>query len=220
MNDTYNKNNINRLKFKFKDCEKIDRNYSQAYQDIFVLSMLNGKRKGFFVEIGTFHPIDISNTFLLEKEFDWSGISIDINDIYGFSDQRKSKLIVQNALEINYEELFSEYSVPVDVDYLQIDIEPAINTLNCLKKIPFDKYNFSVITYETDYHNSAVEIRNESRAFLQSKGYERIGGDICNAFIHLPFEDWYVKKELIRSDIFDTFFSPDFFDTAEKFMLK
>jgi hypothetical protein len=219
MNDTYQKTKENRLKFKFKGYDKINVNYSQAYQDIFVLSMLDGKRNGFFVEIGTFHPTEISNTFLLEKEFNWSGISIDINNINGFSEQRKSKLIVKNALEISYYELFEEYEVPVNVDYLQIDIEPASNTLACLKKIPFDKYNFSVITYETDYYNSPIEIRNESRDFLKSKGYERIAGDICNAFENLPFEDWYVKKELIREDIFDLFFAPNFNNTAEKFIL-
>jgi FkbM family methyltransferase len=47
---------------------------SQNYQDIFVLSELNMKQEGFFVEFGATNGIDLSNTFLLEEEFDWKGI--------------------------------------------------------------------------------------------------------------------------------------------------
>jgi hypothetical protein len=219
MNDYYDISKLNKLKFKFKDCELVKKNYSQAYQDIFVLSMLNGKKNGYFVEIGTFHPTEISNTFLLESEFDWTGISIDINNINGFEAQRKSKLIVQDALQINYKETLELNKAPKNIDYLQIDIEPAHNTLACLKKIPFDIYNFSVITYETDYHNSSIEIRNESRKILKDNGYELIGGDICNAYVHLPFEDWYVRRDKIDRNIFNIFLNPEFNDTAEKFML-
>lgn len=47
---------------------------SQLRQDLFVLSELNFKASGFFVEFGATNGINISNTFLLEKEFGWNGI--------------------------------------------------------------------------------------------------------------------------------------------------
>lgn len=47
---------------------------SQIRQDLFVLSELNFKRNGFFVEFGATNGVDLSNTYLLEKEFGWSGI--------------------------------------------------------------------------------------------------------------------------------------------------
>ena len=47
---------------------------SQFRQDLFVLSQLKFKRNGFFVEFGATNGIDLSNTFLLEREFGWSGI--------------------------------------------------------------------------------------------------------------------------------------------------
>jgi len=47
---------------------------SQLRQDLFVLSQLNFKRNGFFVEFGAGNGISDSNTFLLEKEFNWNGI--------------------------------------------------------------------------------------------------------------------------------------------------
>ena len=43
---------------------------SQTGQDLFVLSVLNHKRNGTFLEIGSNHPITVNNTFLLENEYD------------------------------------------------------------------------------------------------------------------------------------------------------
>jgi len=47
---------------------------SQIRQDIFVLSELNYSRNRYFVEFGATNGIDLSNTFLLETEYGWSGI--------------------------------------------------------------------------------------------------------------------------------------------------
>jgi FkbM family methyltransferase len=47
---------------------------SQLRQDLFVLSTLDFKREGFFVEFGATNGVDLSNTWLLEKEFSWTGI--------------------------------------------------------------------------------------------------------------------------------------------------
>lgn len=46
----------------------------QINQDIFVLYTLNWKRNGFFVEFGATNGIDLSNTYLLEKDFGWKGL--------------------------------------------------------------------------------------------------------------------------------------------------
>jgi FkbM family methyltransferase len=47
---------------------------SQYRQDLFVLSELDFKRNGFFVEFGATNGVGQSNTYLLEKEFGWDGI--------------------------------------------------------------------------------------------------------------------------------------------------
>ena len=47
---------------------------SKFRQDIFVLNELGFKKNGFFVEFGAADGIYLSNTYLLEKNFNWRGI--------------------------------------------------------------------------------------------------------------------------------------------------
>lgn len=50
---------------------------SQHKQDEFIVSYFNKKRKGVFIDIGAHDGITLSNTYVLEKEFDWTGICIE-----------------------------------------------------------------------------------------------------------------------------------------------
>jgi FkbM family methyltransferase len=51
-----------------------ERSRSQIFQDLFVQFLLREKRGGFFVEFGATDGVSLSNTWLLEKHYDWSGI--------------------------------------------------------------------------------------------------------------------------------------------------
>ena len=48
----YFKKDFDRLRHKFIGAEDIENNFSQAFQDLFVLSILDGKKNGTYVEIG------------------------------------------------------------------------------------------------------------------------------------------------------------------------
>lgn len=52
--------------------------YSQFGEDIALKQLFGGQRKGFYVDVGAYHPMHYSNTYLLYKE-GWSGINIDPN---------------------------------------------------------------------------------------------------------------------------------------------
>jgi FkbM family methyltransferase len=51
--------------------------FSQIKQDLNVLNFYKYKRNGYFVDIGANDGIHISNTYLLEKKYDWTGICIE-----------------------------------------------------------------------------------------------------------------------------------------------
>ena len=52
-------------------------NYSQIGQDLEVLKFYNKKQNGFFIEIGASDGIDLSNTYLLETQYNWKGICVE-----------------------------------------------------------------------------------------------------------------------------------------------
>jgi FkbM family methyltransferase len=47
---------------------------SQIFQDLFVVFLLKGKRNGFFVEFGACDGLADSNTAMLERDLQWTGI--------------------------------------------------------------------------------------------------------------------------------------------------
>ncbi len=181
-----------RLKHKFSGSKTIEKNYSQAYQDMFVLTMLNGKRDGVFFEIGCGNPTYGNNTKLLE-EWGWKGTSIDmdVNTTAAFAKERRSYVITADATKLDYDSLIDK-----DYDYLQIDIDPALNSLEVLLRIPFEKHRFAVITFEHDDYCSPG-IKERSRQYLRSHGYVMVIGDVAPDRYN-SFEDWWVHPELVE----------------------
>jgi FkbM family methyltransferase len=202
---TYGKSKHNKLRYKFKGSEDIERNYSQVYQDMFVLSMLDGKRNGTYLEVGSSEPFHNNNTALLEKQYNWrgTGIEIDSKCIPAYTQNRTNKVLCQDALQTNYKSILKEIAVDGVVDYLQLDCEPTKATFEVLLSIPFDEYKFAVITYE---HDHAIDLsksyRTKSRNYLKLMGYVLVANDISADGIS-TFEDWWVHPDLIDKSILD-----------------
>jgi FkbM family methyltransferase len=55
---------------------KYNTSFSQCGEDVILANLFSGRRNGFFVDIGAFHPYKFSNTYLFYKK-GWSGINID-----------------------------------------------------------------------------------------------------------------------------------------------
>lgn len=199
---TYDKSLFPKLRHKFNTSENIEKNYSQAYQDMFVLMMTNAKNGGSYLEIGAGDPIFGNNTYLLEKHYNWHGLSIEINSdlVSKFIKNRTNKIINADATKINYQKLLSEYG-SYNIDYLQLDCEPPNKTFEILLSIPFDKYKFGIITYEHDYYlDMTRSYRDKSRNYLKTLGYTLIVNDVsCDD--STSFEDWWIHPDLIYSPI-------------------
>ncbi len=54
--------------------------FSQFGEDLFIKKFFEYKKKGKYVDLGAFHPMRLSNTYLLYKS-GWSGTNVDLNPI-------------------------------------------------------------------------------------------------------------------------------------------
>lgn len=200
----YTKEKYNSLRFKFEGSQNIERSYSQILQDIFILSVLNGKKEGKFLEVGGARPFERNNTALLEQSFGWSGVSIELNPDFAneyIGARKNTKVLCTDALTVNYEQLLQEEFDTEVIDYLQLDIEPAKNTFEVLLSIPFEKYKFAVITYEHDYYvDISKSYKDKSRRYLQAMGYELLVTDLSPDGVS-NFEDWWVHPDLVDEKI-------------------
>jgi hypothetical protein len=162
--------------------------YSQAGQDLYALQFNKNKLNGYFIDIGCQDPIFINNTYLLEQH-GWNGLSFDIENYHvSYQEQRKTKFIQCDALQFNFKTCFEENNVPLNIDYLSLDIDTG--TYDCLIKLPFDSYTFNCITIEHDEYYCGSEIKFKIKNYLENNGYLlhksgiEYGGN--------SFEDWYV----------------------------
>jgi len=176
----------------------------QANQDKFVLNILKEKKKGYFVEIGSNHPIKINNTYLLEKIYDWKGIMVEYNPDFLplYQEHRTNSIhIISDATTVDYKNIFQINNFPSSLDYLQIDLEAnngsTLKTLQNLDNDIFDIYKFATITFEHDiYSTNFGNTREISRDIFKKRGYICVFEDINNQGCN-PYEDWYVHPELV-----------------------
>jgi len=211
----YNNSMSEKLRYKFYGYDKIDNNFSQTFQDMFTLCMLDGLTNGTYLEIGAADPFKGSNSALLEK-LGWSGISLEIleKEVTKFRSVRKNPVVLCDALEYDYSKLGSV------IDYLQVDCEPPAITYEILTKLPFATTDFKVITYEHDYYTDMTgSYRELSRNFLSSKGYTMVVGNIAPDET-IAYEDWWVKPEYIDPYILSIMIDPsDKVKNAKTYML-
>lgn len=201
---SYSNNLINKFKYPFNNIELIEKNFSQVYQDIFVLTVLNGKTNGSYLEIGSSEPYKNNNTVLLENQFNWRGVGIENNVEVAkqYKQHRKNPIICADATIIDYNKIIHKYFPnQTYIDYLQLDIDPPGNTYEVLLSIPFDKYKFAVITYEHDFYIDITRsYRDKSREYLLSMGYYLLVNDV-SPDDYSSFEDWWIHPDLVQNEI-------------------
>ena len=90
--------------------QKITETYAWNRQDIFVAEILKRKINGFYVEIGSNEPTLGNNTYLLEKNYNWTGLSIDNEPevTARFNSLRKNKAVLADATTFDYLKYFEE----------------------------------------------------------------------------------------------------------------
>lgn len=73
----------------------INETRSQNFQDIWALYQTNYKKNGFFVDFGATDGLTGSNTYILEKDYDWQGILCEPNPIWhdSLEKNRNAKIV-------------------------------------------------------------------------------------------------------------------------------
>ncbi len=182
---------------------------SDAYQDQFVYKLLNQKRNGYFVDIGSCGAINSNNSYFFES-LGWRGICVEIDTGYAPSySERRCTFINQNALTVDYKTVLESDNAPLFIDYLSVDIDEL--SIDAIKLLPHDKYTFGVITIEHDGYIYGNRYRQPQREFLKSLGYHLLGSNVrvpdrhfrsLSTLNHLDnngFEDWWVHPSLEKN---------------------
>jgi FkbM family methyltransferase len=73
--------------------------YSGQGQDLQIVDVYQGKKNGFFVEVGAYDGVELSNTLLLEQDYGWNGVCIECNPRWFTSlHQSRACSVVTNAV--------------------------------------------------------------------------------------------------------------------------
>lgn len=186
-------------KYPFSGIERIRTNYSRHFQDMFVLSALNGKEEGTFIEIGSGDPYKFNNTALLEDTFGWTGINIDNDErfCHQHSRKRKTQILNADASQLDYELLFKMNCVERHVDFLRFNAEGA--SLAALQKVPWNRHEFFIIQFQHNECWWGPEMKKASRNILSSLGYILAVPDV-SINEKDNYEDWWLHPEIAKRE--------------------
>ena len=173
------------------------RTQSEVLQDIFALCIDEISNLKSYLEIGAGDPIEGNNTLILEQN-NWTGISIELDKtlVEEFAKKRYNHIICGDATKLDYEKLLDRYFAEKEIAFLQIDIDPAEQSLLVLTKIPFHIYKFACIVFEHDKYRNGTYIRNMQRQILHNLGYLLLAADVKSNKL-FEFEDWWINPKLI-----------------------
>jgi hypothetical protein len=148
--------------------------YSQAGQDQLIVELLNGKTSGYFIDLAANDAVSLSNTYSLEKSYDWNGLCIEPNPVYWYNlTFRECQVIGAVVGQERMEKVHFRFQAgdhggiagegfDIEIDYLSLDVEGAEAFV--LKNFPLNKYKIKLITAE--------RLRGEARSYLEANGFQ------------------------------------------------
>jgi FkbM family methyltransferase len=140
---------------RIKEPDKIfslkDRSESQIFQDLFVLNELNFKENGYFVEIGAADGKYLSNTYLLEKNFNWDGLVVEPAKIW------ESRLKKNRNSLVSLDCVHSESNISIEFNETE---KPEFSRSNINNKIEKDLHEYLRIKNNTVYELNTLSIND------------------------------------------------------------
>ena len=160
--------------------------YSQASQDLFALWVCGYNCT--YLELGAFHPVCLSNTFLLEQG-GWSGESIELNSRCEgtWSIFRRNPLFIGDAT-IG----LSERVDRLRPDYVSVDIDAG--NLEAIRAVLAASHRPKCLTVETNDYKPELNIAEQVAPLMVAAGYmaaaERVA--VCG----FAFESFWVHESV------------------------
>lgn len=190
---------------RFGDEITIGEKCSLERQDEFVYHVLakHLKTPGRFLDVGCASPIAASNTYVLEKYLNWTGLAFDIGNVEVDENWSQHRTAPFKQIDATSPEMTS-YLQSLDnkfFDYISLDVDSheTSYSADALKRIIDADIEFRVLTLEHESFKHGNSITKPTRDLLHSKGYQILFEDVCFEDGN-PWEDWWVKPELIPID--------------------
>jgi len=137
------------------------KSYSMEGEDLEIIKIVKHINNGFFIDVGCYHPLHLSNTYLLYKK-NWRGINVDLSkfSIDLFNSIRPEDININSAVS-NSEDLVTYY-FQKDLSQLgTIKIDEAQKRMQGLikeKKIRSQK--LTTIIENTKYNKRKIDFLN------------------------------------------------------------
>lgn len=182
--------------------------YSLELQDELILNLFDQKTNGTFLDVACWHPIGGSNTYTLEKQFNWSGFGFDIYDsdaLYQWRTHRTSPFVQVDVTSDNFSN-FLKNNIPSStvIDYVSLDID-GMDTVTALKRLIEAGVKFKSVTFEHEYYIHGDIYRDMSRKILEDLGFVSLFSDVKAHTVNLVapnkindteyFEDWWIHPD-------------------------
>jgi FkbM family methyltransferase len=155
------------------------KSYSQFNQDIIVLNAFHNKKNGYFVDIGANDGKTGSNSYLLEKEYDWNGICVEPLPV----EFEKCKEI-RDCLCYNYA-IYSESNLKLN--FVVSDLLSGIEDTHLIKN---RKQNFIDPKYFYDNYNGEIIVNTKTLTDILDESYapkyiDYLSIDVEGAEVHV-----------------------------------
>ena len=198
--------------------------YSQAGQDRWVIDTL-GDRAGYFVDVGAYDGVETSNTYALERDFNWDGVCIEaspavaaacaanrrcvtvakaVAEREGYVHFAGDRVVVHGGIPVacsTLNEILRSVRAPRQIDYLSIDVEG--HELVALNGLDWDYYTVTLITVEHNLYANGPGLKDAIFEFLIERGFDRVVNDaLCldaryPQYYRQPYEDWYANSAIM-----------------------
>lgn len=163
---------------------------SQLGQDLWVINTLNFKKNGYFVDLGALDGLTHSNTALLEKKYNWTGICVEANPYVFPKLSSNRECMCVNSLLDSQSNIIKEFHCADELSFVE----------NPNRAIKLDELKALLKTNNMEYYSVFMKTRCISKIFeiynapyvidYLSLDIEGMEFEILNT---LPFDEYHIN---------------------------